>query len=131
MINIGYMQQNKFSIKNRIRSFSYAFNGLKILLKEEHNARIHLIIAVLAIFMGFFFHISRMEWIAIIFAVGFVFALEIVNSSIEKLADRVSPDYSEQIKKVKDLSASAVLIAAISALGVGLLIFVPRLFALW
>ena len=72
------MKENQvFSIKNRLKSFKYAFNGLKILLKEEHNARIHLVAAVFAIFFGFLFDISFLEWIAIIFTIGMVFALEI------------------------------------------------------
>ncbi len=124
------MQNNKFSIKNRIKSFAYAFNGLKILLKNEHNARIHLITAICVVILGFVFHISHAEWIVIIFTIGFVFAMEIVNSSIEYLADHISPDYSEQIKKVKDLSAAAVFVAAISAAVIGLLVFIPKLFTL-
>lgn len=67
-----------------------------------------------------------MEWIAVIFAIGMVLAAEAVNSSIEALADLVSPDYNEAIKRTKDLAAGAVLILAIAAAIVGLLIFIPK-----
>jgi len=119
--------KKRFSIKQRLRSFPFAFNGLKILLREEHNARIHLVAAILAIIAGFGFKISSMEWLAVIFAIGLVFALELVNSALENLADFLHPDKHESIKKVKDLAAAAVLVAAMCALVVGLLIFVPKL----
>jgi len=96
------MSKEKFSFHKRLRSFGYAFNGLKILIKEEHNARIHLLAAVIAIIAGFYFHISTVEWIAIVFAIGFVIALEIVNSAIENMADFVSPEWHSTIKKIKD-----------------------------
>ena len=68
-----------------------------------------------------------MEWVAIVFAIGSVFAAEAVNSSIEALADLVSPGYNEAIKRTKDLAAGAVLILAIAAAVVGCLIFIPKL----
>ncbi|MCB1158792.1 MAG: diacylglycerol kinase family protein [Leptospiraceae bacterium] len=120
------MKQAKFSFRKRIESFKYAFNGLKILLKEEHNSRIHLFAATLAVFAGFIFKISTMEWIAIVFAIGFVFVLEIINSAIENVADFISPEKHDTIKKIKDLAAAAVLCAAISALIIGFLVFIPK-----
>ena len=124
------MKQEKFSIKKRIQSFSHAFNGIKILLSEEHNVWIHLLAACITILLGFILHISITEWIALLFAIGFVLAMEAINSAIENLADYVSPDKNELIKKVKDLSAAAVLISATTALVVGLIIFLPKIIAL-
>lgn len=121
------MKQQKFSIKNRLKSFKFAFNGLGILWKEEHNSRIHFIATVGVLIAGFVFKISAFEWIAIIFSIGLVFALELINSSIEKLADFVSPNKHDKIKKVKDLSAAAVLICAVAALVVGLIVFIPKI----
>ena len=121
------MRQPGFSIRKRIKSFGYAFNGLRLLIKEEHNAWIHVMATILAILLGFAFTISKTEWVALVFSIGFVFALELVNSAIENLADYSSPGTHELIKKVKDLSAAAVLIAAITALSIGLLIFIPKI----
>ena len=73
---------------------------------------------------------SSTEWIAIVFAIGSVLAAEAVNSSIEALADLVSPEYNEAIKRTKDLAAGAVLILAISAAIVGLIIFIPKILTL-
>ncbi|ASS48696.1 MAG: diacylglycerol kinase [Candidatus Fluviicola riflensis] len=120
-------QQQRFSSAKRFGSFIYAFNGLRILLREEHNSWIHIAAAVIAVVLGFIFQISGYEWIAIIFAIGLVIALEIVNSAIENLSDFVSPERHDSIKKIKDLAAAAVLIGAITALAVGLIIFIPKI----
>ena len=116
----------KFSLKKRLMSFRYAFNGLKTLIKEEHNARIHLFIACCVLIAGIVFKISTAEWIAVIFCIGIVFSLELINSSIENTVDLISKDQNETIKKIKDLSAAAVLIAAIVSAVIGLIIFVPK-----
>lgn len=116
-----------FSVKKRIESFRYAINGIKILLKEEHNARIHLLGAILTTCAGFFFNISALEWISVTLCIGAVMTLEIINSAIENLCDFVSPEKNELIGKAKDLGAAAVLITAISALIVGLIIFIPKI----
>jgi len=123
--------ESKFSIKKRLASFRYAFNGLFIVFKEEHNARIHLVAAILVILLGLYFNISGSEWIAIIFAIGFVMSMEIINSSIENIADFISPEKHESIKKIKDLSAAAVLVSAIASAIVGLIIFLPRFLSLF
>lgn len=125
------MKQEKFSIAKRLKSFTYAFNGLRILLLEEHNSRIHLTVAICVVAAGILFHISPLEWVAVIFAIGMVFGGEILNSAIEDLSDVVCPERDERIKKVKDLSAAAVLVSAITALVIGLIIFIPKLMALF
>ena len=119
------MSREKFSIKKRFKSFVYAFKGLTFLLKYEHNTRIHLVAAICAIFAGFLFKITKYEWIAIIFAIGFVFAAEILNTSIEHLADAIHSKPNKKIKIVKDLASAAVLVAAITAAVVGLFVFLP------
>jgi diacylglycerol kinase len=121
------MKNQKFSISRRLKSFRYAFNGLKILLKEEHNARIHLMAAIVVVIAGVFFETSTSEWIAIIFAIGFVISAEIINSSIENIADFISPEKHEKIKKIKDLAAAGVLISAVTALIIGMIIFLPKI----
>ncbi|MCL2130880.1 MAG: diacylglycerol kinase family protein [Lentimicrobiaceae bacterium] len=124
------MQSQKFSIKKRFQSFSYAFSGLKTAWKEEHNARIHLVAALVVAAFSVFFDINRYEWIAVIFAVGFVFAMELLNSAIENISDFISPEKHDTIRKIKDLSAAAVLISAFAALIIGLIIFLPKIWNL-
>ena len=119
--------QQKFSIQKRAGSFSYAFNGLKILLREEHNSRIHFTCAMLAVLAGFFFEINALQWFALIASISFVFAMEILNTAMETLADFVSPGKHEAIRRIKDLSAAAVLISALNAFIAGLIIFLPEI----
>ncbi|MEN8118880.1 MAG: diacylglycerol kinase family protein [Bacteroidota bacterium] len=125
------MENKIFSIKSRQKSFKYALNGLRILVKYEHNSRIHLVAMIFAITLGFILKISPLEWVAIVLVTGLVLSSEIINSSIEYLADFASPNYHEIIKKVKDLSAAAVLISALVAMIVAFIIFIPKIVELW
>lgn len=125
-----FMDNKGFTLKKRLKSFTYAFNGIYMLIRNEHNAWIHCFAAVCVIVLGFLLDIESYEWIAVSVAIGMVLAAEAVNSSIEALCDLVSPGYNEAIKKAKDLAAGAVLILAIVAATVGLIIFIPKILAL-
>jgi len=117
----------KFSIKNSLNSFKYAFNGLLIFFKSQQNAWIHLAFAIGVGILGIYFKITFYEWIAICGAVGLVFTAEIINTAIEFLTDLVSPHHNIQAGKVKDLAAGAVLVASISALLIAVFVFIPKL----
>ena len=123
------MKQENFSWKRRLKSFGYAFNGLRILIREEHNARIHVFIAICVLIAGLLFDISAVEWIAVTLCIGMVIALETINSAVENLANFVSPEKHDGIKKVKDLAAGAVLLGAVTAVAVGLIVFSPKVIA--
>lgn len=125
------MKNEKFSIKKRIKSFSYAFAGLKVLFREEHNSWIHAVAAVMAIVAGFLFRISYMEWIAVLIVIGMVISAEILNSSLERTADFVKAERDDRKRDIKDLGAAAVLVCAIVAVLVGLIIFLPKILALF
>ena len=119
-------KNNHFSWKNRLLSFKYAFNGIALLVRNEHNAWIHCFAAVSVVICGFIFNLKALEWIVIVLAIGMVLAAEAFNSAIEALADVVSPKYNEAVKHTKDLAAGAVLLLAIAAAVIGLIIFVPK-----
>jgi diacylglycerol kinase len=124
------MNPKRFSLLKRLQSFRYAFHGLRILVREEHNARIHLVATLCVIAAGFCFRVSALEWIALLFAMGFVFVAETLNTALENLSDFVSPEKHESIRKIKDLSAAAVLISAFTALITGIIIFAPKIWDL-
>lgn len=121
------MNNSPFSISGRIRSFGFAINGLRILFREEHNARVHLLGAVLALLAGWYFQLSSMEWMALLFCIALVFMLELINSVLERLADVVSPGIHPLIGQAKDLSAAAVLVAALLSIAVGCILFIPKI----
>ncbi|ANI89270.1 diacylglycerol kinase [Arachidicoccus ginsenosidimutans] len=120
--------KEKFSFKKRLASFRFAFNGLKLFIKTEHNAWIHIAATLVAIGFGAMFKISKTEWIEIFIVIGFVFSMEIINAAIERLCDFIYPDEHEIIKQIKDISAAAVLVSALVALIVGVIIFLPKIF---
>ena len=124
------MESKPFSVSERIESFKYALEGLRTLFIEEHNARVHLVSALIAVALGFVLKISPNEWIALVIVVSLVFIGELFNTSLEALADFASPEKHPQIKKVKDLAAAAVLLSSISAVITGIIIFLPKLILL-
>lgn len=121
------MKNKGFTIRKRLVSFRYAFNGIRLLIQKEHNAWIHCFATIFVVSAGFIIGLSKLEWIAITIVIGSVFAAEAINSAIETLADLVSPEYNEAIKRTKDLAAGAVLFIAIAAAIVGFIIFYPKL----
>jgi diacylglycerol kinase len=123
------MKSNKFSAKSRFGSFRFAFSGFNSLFKNEINSRIHVLAAIVAIVLGIVLKITILEWSMLAIIIGIVFITELLNSSLESIADRVEPEWNELIRRAKDYSAAAVLIAAIVALIVGCLIFIPKLLA--
>ncbi len=122
------MSNKRFSIRSRIRNFKNAFAGLVHLIRNEHNAWIHLLAAVLVIILGFITELSTPEWLFITLAIALVFTAELINSAIERMVDLLSPDKHKLAKQAKDLGAAAVLVASITALVIGILIFGPKLF---
>lgn len=108
-----------------ILSFKYAFEGIWQALKQEPNLKFHLLAAVLVIGLSYFLQISKSDFIIIIILIGFVFAIELTNTAIEALVDHFTAREHPGAKLAKDISAGAVLIAAMTALIGGILIFIP------
>ncbi len=113
-----------------IKSFGWAFSGLKDCILHEKNFRIQYFLALLVVIAGIILSISLTEWMIILLSFAVVLSFEIINSAIEKLCDLVSPDFNLTIKKVKDMSASAVLLSAIISFIIGSIIFLPKIYAL-
>lgn len=116
-------------LRGRINSFAYAFEGVAELVRSQPNARIHLVATLVVVVLGFSYGLSVTEWCLVVLAVGMVWCAEALNTSLEILCDKVEPERHPAIKQVKDIAAAGVLFAAIAAAIVGLLIFLPKLFA--
>lgn len=115
-------------LRKRIKSFKYAFQGIEALVREQPNARIHLLALIMVITVSAIVGLSNVEWCIILICCGAVLATEALNSAIEMLADKISLEYSPLIKKAKDMAAAAVLMLAITAIIVASIIFGPKLF---
>ena len=111
----------------RLRSFRYAFAGVRLLLREEHNARIHATITVLVVVAGVVLHVTLAEWCMLLLCIGMVLAAEAFNSAIERICDYLTTEHDDRIRDIKDLAAGAVLLCAIAAAIVGLIVFVPHI----
>jgi diacylglycerol kinase (ATP) len=122
------MSNKGFSVKIVLKSFKFAFRGLRVLFREEHNAWVHLAVTLMVILAGVVLHVSLLEWGLLAFAIGAVFAAETFNSALERICDILQPAQDKRIGDIKDLCAAAVLICAITAATIGLLVFLPKIF---
>lgn len=111
-----------------LKSFGYAFEGIKTEFKKGRNFRIQVFMGVLATATGVILNISPEEWFDLIIVIASVLILELVNTAIEAMVDIISPEINPRAKIAKDVSAGAVLVASIAAIFIGLLIFVPKIF---
>jgi len=123
------MKSGKFSISARLRSFKYASKGFWWMIRDEHNSWIYVGVTVILIPVCFLLTLSRLEWALITLCIGLVYVMEMINSAIERLADKISPGHDPVIGQIKDLAAGAVLMTAITAAIVALLILVPKFLA--
>ena len=111
-----------------IKSFHFAFNGLKKVWQTEKNFRIHSLIALGVIIAAFYLGIQSFDYLLLLLVIALLLILEILNSSLERLVDMLSPSTHHFAKEIKDLLASAVLVAAVLAAIVGVVVFWPYLF---
>lgn len=101
--------------------------GMKQFFSRDRNGKIQLVIGITAIALGFTVSLSPFQWLLVLFCIGFVISLEMINSAIERYCDLITTDFHPGIKIIKDVAAGAVLIASIMSLVIGLIIFIPAL----
>ena len=114
-------------IRSRIQSFKYAFEGWWYVLQTQQNAWIHALASALAVLLSFWLQLSRVEWVLIILAIAMVWIAEFLNTAIESVVDLVTENHHPLAKASKDVGAAAVLIAALTAVLIGLIILGPPL----
>lgn len=124
-------EKEKFSWRKRGKSFTYAWKGIVTLVRDEHNVRIHLAVAAVAVLAGLVFHVSPLEWVAVVLCIGLVLAAEAFNSAVEAVCDRFGAERHPLVGKAKDVAAAAVLMLAVASVIVGCIIFIPRLLLLF
>ncbi|WP_299336380.1 diacylglycerol kinase [uncultured Psychroserpens sp.] len=122
------MAKKESFLINRLKSVGYAFKGALYLIRTEASIKIQVFCAIVVTIAGFYFDISRTEWLFQIAFIGLVMSMEGVNTAIEYIADFVHPDRHDSIGKIKDIAAGAVFIAAISAAVAALVIYIPKIF---
>lgn len=120
-----FQKDNSF-FTGRLKSVGFAIKGAYKLITTEHSVMVQFSLTVLLIIAGFYFNISREEWMMQILAFGLVLGIESLNTAVEKIADFIHPEFHDRIGFIKDIAAGAVMFAATAAIAVGLLIYVPK-----
>ncbi len=113
-------------LKGRLKSLKFALRGAWLLITTEHSIMVQFSIGILISILGFFMNLSPTEWMFQLLAIGMVLVAESLNTGIEKLCDFVHPDYHNKIGFIKDISAGAATFAAIIAIIIGLIIYLPK-----
>ncbi len=122
------MKQKTLSLQSRISSFGFAFRGILKFFQQEPNTWIHLVATTCVFIAAVYYDVSNSEMIALIIVSAFVWVAEIFNTVIERIMDFISVKKEPEIAFIKDLAAGAVLLAAITAIVVGAIVFIPKLF---
>lgn len=118
-------------LRKFLKGFVFAFEGVRYAFETQLNLRFHLLFAILVILFGFFLQVSNFEWLILIFCIGLVIILELINTSIESLTDLAAQKKEHKLAKIaKDTSAAAVLIGAFTSAIVGFIIFIPKIFSM-
>ena len=113
-------------LKGRLRSLTFALKGAWLLITTEHSIMVQFGIAVIMTVVGFIMQLSAIEWMFQLLAIGLVLVAESLNTGLEKLSDFIHPDYHKRIGFIKDISAGAATFAAIIAIIIGLIIYLPK-----
>jgi diacylglycerol kinase len=113
------------SIRRLLKSFKYALSGLKKVVVEEQNFRIHLLATLIVIILAIYFKINTWQVALLVIVIALVLILEIINSIMERLIDLLKPRIHQYVKDIKDMGAALVFVGALAALFIGLLIFLP------
>lgn len=121
-------QKKEGFLKGRWKSLGYALKGAVHLVRTEHSIMVQVLIAVLVSLAGVYYEIAPWEWAMQTLAIGLVLAAEGLNTAIEKLCDFVHPERDPLIGKIKDIAAGGVTFAALLAVVVGLIIYLPKVF---
>ena len=114
-----------FSLKARFKSVRYAVTGIGFVIRNEHNARIHIAAAIVVVLVGATYRIDASDWLILVLAIIGVWFAETINTAFEYLCDVVSPQKNEAVRHAKDIAAGAVLIAAVGAVIVGTITMLP------
>lgn len=119
-------ERDKSFFTGRLKSMGFALKGAIKLATTEHSVIVQSSIAVLLVIAGFYFEISREEWMFQTLAIGLVLSVEGLNTAVEKVADFIHPEFHEKIGFIKDIAAGAVFFAAMTAIVIGCIIYIPK-----
>lgn len=124
---MGEFERDKTFLSGRFKSMGFAFKGAIKLITTEHSVMVQSSIGVLMVIAGFYYKISHEEWLIQTLAIGLVLGIEGLNTAVEKIADFIHPEFHEKIGFIKDIAAGAVFFAAMTAITIGCIIYIPKI----
>ena len=110
--------------------FRDAFRGLKIGIRGHSSFSIHFFFATLVLAAAVVLKCALLEWCLLLGCIGLVLTAELFNSAVETLFRGLSEEVKERSWQSLDIAAGAVLLASMTAVVVGCLVFVPKVMAL-
>lgn len=122
------MAKKESFLLNRIKSVGYALKGAIYLIRTESSIQVQFVIAILVTIAGFYYNISKTEWLFQIGFIGLVMSIEGLNTAVEYVADFIHPEHHQSIGRIKDIAAGAVFIASIAAVIAAIVIYFPKVF---
>lgn len=123
-------EENKWKNKSFIKAAKYSLEGILYFIKDGRNIKIQIVAAILVVIAAIILKVSAIEMAILGLTIFLVFAFEVMNTSIEKLADLYTMEYNLKVKVIKDTAAGAVSLVALGAVIVGVIIFGPKILAL-
>ncbi|WP_369384431.1 diacylglycerol kinase family protein [Halalkalibacter wakoensis] len=110
-----------------LKSFFYASQGFRYVVKHEQNMQIHLLVATVMIITAYFLNFPIYHWVLLLLVIAGMFALEIMNTAIERTVDLVTEEYHPLAKRAKDIAAAAVFVYCLFAVIIGCFLFIPAI----
>ena len=117
----------KYKKHSFLGGFKYAIRGIIETIKDENNILIQFSASMLTIMFAVFLHCTFVEWAILITMCFLVVSLEMINTAIENICDRITLEKDDKIRKIKDISAGAVLMMSICSVIVAGVIFLPKI----
>lgn len=112
--------------KRFLNSFKFSFEGLAYAYTHEQSMIIHFLVTILVVVLGIVFKITKLEWLFVLLFIGLIFAIELINTSIEAAVDLISPKIHPLAKIAKDTASAAVFALSVIAFIGGMVIFLPK-----
>ncbi|KMK76655.1 diacylglycerol kinase [Alkalihalobacillus pseudalcaliphilus] len=122
---MALQDRNKRGFRRLLRSFDFAYQGLKHVIKHEQNMQVHAIVALLTVAMAAWLSFSLTSWMILLLVIAGMFSMEIMNTAVERTVDLITNDFHPLAKRAKDIAASAVLVYTLFSIVIGALLFIP------
>ena len=125
------LKKRNLTPKSVLQTIKNSINGIVCYAKDGKSILLYILGVILEVIMGFVYNINGLEWILIIFMLGFILAIELINTAIEAACDAISKEYNSLIKIAKDCGSGATFVIFVVAVLLNIIIFVPKIIGLF